>query len=303
MAAAVHQSPPSDSFEFLGGDSVEFPPTLLDEIRDAVLEGFIACPEGGVEVLGVLWGSRGSHRPRAQKICSVTAELSQRRFGPAEIFSHLSRLVEEAERDAQFGPAEVLGWFRSSAEPEIVVTDATLHKQIADFAFPFLVGCFLKFRPVQLSHIRAWTAHSDRNGKFDLRSFQPFLVSAAKSGPLRASIEPDPPTVRHIERIEPAKSLSSTSPSTPIADPARSGRTVGFQMPQLRFIHWAFVVVFLVMIVMGLRLSHNIQQAQALAIRNADLLGQVSRVETRNRRLESLVATMRDQCRSSGKKR
>ncbi|MGH9667518.1 MAG: hypothetical protein ACRD9L_24105 [Bryobacteraceae bacterium] len=95
--------------------SIDYPASLLRQIHTYVLDGFQRLSRGGMEVGGVLFGSREAGRITLQAWRPMSCEYAR---GPCFVLSDadksdLKKLLAACARDPQLRDLEPLGWFAS----------------------------------------------------------------------------------------------------------------------------------------------------------------------------------------------
>ena len=121
---------------------VEWCSTAMDEIRAAATEGFFALPHGGLEIGGVLWGTRANG---GMRIVAARPLECEHALGPTFTLSpnDHARLAAMLAN----GPegCEPLGWYRSRTRGEICFSPGDL--EIHDRYFPEPGQLALMVRP------------------------------------------------------------------------------------------------------------------------------------------------------------
>src|SRR5579871_478892 len=135
--------------------TVEYSLVAIEEIRHAVAEGFQKLSRGGVEVGGVLYGSRDGRTIHVQSMRSIECEHSR---GPAFLLSEHDRelLEEQVRRDLADPRLEGLicvGWFLSHTRSEIMLSESDLEIYSTFFGAPWQVT--LVIRPGRAGSMRA----------------------------------------------------------------------------------------------------------------------------------------------------
>lgn len=106
------------------GHQVEYSQAVMEEIRSAAVEGFMAAPHGGVEVGGVLFGDQEADKVR------ITAQrplLCEHAYGPGFRLSERdhSGLRELLKRTDEQGLRPV-GWYRSRTRSAVELSEEDL---------------------------------------------------------------------------------------------------------------------------------------------------------------------------------
>jgi proteasome lid subunit RPN8/RPN11 len=139
MATGVTRGPEDRTQTWIahGGDfAIEYPGALLDTIRAEAVRGALQLRRGGVEVGGLLFGTRRRNRIR---IVDHRPFQSEHASGPGFQLSEndhaaLRRAIDGAADDEDLVGLELVGWYRSDSRtgPSLSSTDL----QILERAFP-----------------------------------------------------------------------------------------------------------------------------------------------------------------------
>lgn len=135
--------------------TVEYSLVAIEEIRHEVTEGFQKLSRGGVEVGGVLYGSRDGRTINVQSMRPIDCEHSR---GPAFVLSENDRrlLQEQIGRDLADPRLEgmiCVGWFLSHTRSEIMLSESDLEIYSTFFGAPWQVT--LVIRPGRGGSMRA----------------------------------------------------------------------------------------------------------------------------------------------------
>src|SRR6266436_1610005 len=108
--------------------TIEYTLVVLEEIRRAVSEGHQRLSRGGIEVGGVLYGSREGRTVRVLALHEIECEHAR---GPAFKLSDKDRaaLADQLAQDSHEPRLEGMicaGWFLSHTRGEIALTDADM---------------------------------------------------------------------------------------------------------------------------------------------------------------------------------
>lgn len=119
-----------------GGVTVEYPLEIMDELRLAACGGLRQLARGGLEIGGVLFGSRRDQTIRLVNWRTIECEHSR---GPALLLSENDRqrlrgLLEKAENEIDLKGLQPVGWFVSHTRIEVSLLDSDL--EIFDAFFP-----------------------------------------------------------------------------------------------------------------------------------------------------------------------
>ncbi len=121
--------------------TVEYSLIVIEEIRRAVAEGFQRLSRGGIEVGGILYGTREGRTVRILAMRPIACEHAR---GPAFLLSDKDRkgLNEQITADAEDPRLEGLisvGWFLSHTRSEIALGDSDLELYSIFFPAPWQV--------------------------------------------------------------------------------------------------------------------------------------------------------------------
>ena len=135
-----------------GRAAIEYSLVVIEEIRQAVTEGFQRFARGGIEVGGVLYGTYDGKTAdgHTARILAVREIACEHAHGPSFILSDKDRsaLTEQLERDRADPRLEgftALGWFVSHTRSEIVLSPAD--QETFEAFFPELRQVTLVVRP------------------------------------------------------------------------------------------------------------------------------------------------------------
>ena len=134
---------------------IEYSLVVIDEIRQAVTEGFQRLSRGGIEVGGVLYGSVEGRTVRITALREIACEHAR---GPTFLLSDNDRalLTAQLERDRQDPRLEgktAVGWFLSHTRSEITLQQGDLETYDSFFPAPWQVT--LVVRPGRAGVMRA----------------------------------------------------------------------------------------------------------------------------------------------------
>jgi proteasome lid subunit RPN8/RPN11 len=135
--------------------TIEYSLIVIEEIRHAVAEGFQRLSRGGIEVGGILYGTRDGRTVRVLAMRPVACEHAR---GPAFLLSDKDRMVlnEQLTADAEDPHLDGLisvGWFLSHTRSEITLSDSDLELYSIFFPAPWQVT--LVVRPGRGGSMRA----------------------------------------------------------------------------------------------------------------------------------------------------
>src|SRR3984957_7508234 len=134
---------------------IEYSLVVIEEIRHEVAEGFQRLSRGGIEVGGVLYGTRDGRTVRVLAMRPIACEHAR---GPAFLLSDKDRIAlnDQLTRDAEDSQLEGLisvGWFLSHTRSEIALTESDLEIYTIFFPAPWQVS--LVIRPGRGGSMRA----------------------------------------------------------------------------------------------------------------------------------------------------
>src|SRR5580698_10648401 len=135
--------------------TIEYSLIVIEEIRHAVAEGFQRLSRGGIEVGGVLYGTREGRTVRVMAMRPIACEHAR---GPGFLFSDKDRVAlnEQLVRDKEDPQLQELisvGWFLSHTRSEIALTESDLEIYSIFFPAPWQVS--LVIRPGRGGSMRA----------------------------------------------------------------------------------------------------------------------------------------------------
>jgi proteasome lid subunit RPN8/RPN11 len=149
--------------------TIDFDAEKLDEVRIAVIDGFYAVPHGGVEIGGVLYGTRSNDRVRIEDFRRIETEYLT---GPSFHLSDndrdgLRKLLSE-EPPGGNAKLEVVGWFHSHTRSGIQLSPKDLDLYEEFFPRPWQVAMLL--RPENLGPVKAGYFFRDPEGNICLET-------------------------------------------------------------------------------------------------------------------------------------
>ena len=135
--------------------TIEYSMIVIEEIRHAVAEGFQRLSRGGIEVGGILYGTRDGRTVRVLAMRPIACEHAR---GPAFLLSDKDRMVlnQQLAADAEDPHLDGLisvGWFLSHTRSEIALSDSDLELYSIFFPAPWQVT--LVVRPGRSASMRA----------------------------------------------------------------------------------------------------------------------------------------------------
>ena len=135
--------------------TIEYSLVVIEEIRHEVAEGFQRLSRGGVEVGGVLYGTREGRTIRILAMCPINCEHAR---GPAFLLSDNDKqaLEDQLKReleDPRLAGMICLGWFCSHTRSEIALAEPDQQIYEAYFSAPWQVTMVI--RPGRSGSMRA----------------------------------------------------------------------------------------------------------------------------------------------------
>ena len=166
---------------------IEFPPALMEEIRRLVVDAFYSVPRGGVEIGGVLFGTRERTQVRIAAWRPIGCEYA---LGPSFVLSEkdrsgLSDLLAGAKRETALAGMEPVGWFHSHTRSDLTPRKTDL--ELYDRFFGDREDVALIVRPEHLQSTRATFLFRNREGKVESANLEEFTIEPAR---LPASARP-----------------------------------------------------------------------------------------------------------------
>lgn len=254
--------------------SIEYLPTVLEEIRAYATDGFNKIRHGGIEVGGVLFGAKDGDRIR---ILGWRALDCQHAEGPGFVLSAndeaaLTTLAEESRKNPQLGGLEPVGWFHSHTRSGVFLSDSDLGIYDRHFPQPWQIAMVI--RPSQLGPAEVGFFFREPDGKINSKaSYSTFLVDPRP--PAAASPKPDPEPV----------SIPQARPETPTTPAFKRAALKSFPAPA-RSAHtrtqWLWLATSIVLAALGIGVltgvfhdSADFRGKLALNLRAYDHAGQV----------------------------
>src|SRR5580700_6162881 len=182
--------------------TIEYSMIVIEEIRHEVAEGFQRLSRGGIEVGGILYGSRDGRTVRVLAMRLIACEHAR---GPAFLLSDKDRMVlnQQLSADAEDPHLEGLtsvGWFLSHTRSEINLSDSDLELYSIFFPAPWQVT--LVVRPGRGGSMRAgfFVREADGTVKSE-RSYLEFNFPDRLAGVLNSTPGPRPERVQGERRM------------------------------------------------------------------------------------------------------
>ncbi len=202
--------------------TIEYSLVAIEEIRHAVAEGFQRLSRGGIEVGGILYGTREEKVVRIQAMRPIACEHAR---GPAFLLSDKDRkaLNEQIVADAsdpQLDGLISVGWYLSHTRSDIFLSDSDLEVYSIFFPAPWQVT--LVVRPGRGGSMRAGFFVRDSDGSVNAqRSYLDFDFPDRLAGLLSTPVSrfpermPEKPVEGMGERRNHSTSRSDALPGAP----------------------------------------------------------------------------------------
>ena len=126
--------------------AIEYSLVVIEEIRHEVAEGLQKLSRGGMEVGGVLYGSREGRTIRVTAMRPIACEHAR---GPAFLLSDADRQMletqlEHALEDPRLVGLTCLGWFLSHTRTGIMLSDSDMEIYEKHFNAPWQVALVIR---------------------------------------------------------------------------------------------------------------------------------------------------------------
>ena len=244
--------------------TIEYSLVVIEEMRHEVAEGFQRLSRGGIEVGGVLYGTRDGRTVRVTAMRAIACEHAR---GPGFLFSDRDRIAlnEQLLRDKDdplLADLISVGWFLSHTRSEIALSESDL--EIYSIYFPAPWQVTLVIRPGRGGTMRAGFFVREADGTVrGERSYLEFNFPDRLAGILDRP--PDRPVRERPERRAPSFYRAEATAAAPAPAPRESSMLsppfdTGPQLlpPQPAKRKWPWLVVWALLLiaaaVFGLRL-------------------------------------------------
>jgi hypothetical protein len=244
--------------------TIEYSLVVIEEMRHEVAEGFQRLSRGGIEVGGVLYGTRDGRTVRLLAMRPIACEHAR---GPGFLFSDRDRVAlnEQLLRDKDephLKDLSSVGWFLSHTRSEIALTESDLEIYSIFFPAPWQVS--LVIRPGRGGSMRAGFFVREADGTVrGERSYLEFNFPDRLAGILDRS--PDRPARDRPERRAPSFYRAEATAAAPapapretpvLAPPVDAGPQLLPPQPAKRKWPWlvAWALLLIAAVVFGLRL-------------------------------------------------
>jgi hypothetical protein len=268
--------------------TIEYSLVVIEEIRHEVAEGYQRLSRGGIEVGGVLYGTRDGRTVRIMAMRPIACEHAR---GPGFLFSDNDRaalnaqLVQDQE-DPHLQGLMAVGWFLSHTRSEISLNESDC--EIFGIFFPAPWQITMVVRPGRGGAMRAgfFVRETDGNIKAD-QSYQEFNFPDRLAGLFERPMGGErPPRASRGERTTPSyyraesTALAPVPHELPAPDPA-SWQSAGPQLlrPPVPRRKWPLLVTWaaavLVVVILGLRYWMPVAGAEPIALAVVERDGQL----------------------------
>src|SRR5260370_22991379 len=137
------------------GISIEYLHRALEDVRLEAVKGITLLRHGGVQVGGVLFGTREEARIRISDSRALRSEYA---YGPNLLLSQndeeaLKRLLEEAKADPKLSGMEPVGWYHSHTRTGVFLSESDIAVYNRYFPEPWQVALIV--HPAQLGPTEA----------------------------------------------------------------------------------------------------------------------------------------------------
>ena len=178
---------------------IEYRLAVLAEVAGFAKDGLERLARGGVEVGGVLFGTRRGSRI---EISAWRPAACEHAFGPAFRLSAkdeelLDRFLANAPDDPELRDLEAVGWFHSVTRGPLGLREEDIEMPSRRFAAPWQVVFLLK--PEKRGAARASFFLREADGNLDGSPQRPFPIS------------PQPPETARLRAVPPAPRLQGTA--------------------------------------------------------------------------------------------
>jgi proteasome lid subunit RPN8/RPN11 len=200
--------------------SIEYSNSVLEEIRLEAVKGITLLRHGGVEVGGVLFGSKDGDRIRIDAFRALRSEYA---YGPNFVLSRndevaLEKLLQEAKVDPSLEGMEPVGWYHSHTRTGIFLSDKDIAVYNQYFPEPWQIVLIL--HPSQLGPTEAGFFFREADGRLRSESsYSTFTIyPTINTPPIRAEetdIETDAVTPQLLPPTPKAQALTQLLTSPP----------------------------------------------------------------------------------------
>jgi hypothetical protein len=258
--------------------TIEYSLDVLEQVRAAATDGLRQLSRGGLEVGGVLFGTRGANSIHITRWRPIPCEYAR---GPAFLLSQndriaLGQLLQNAKQDPDLNELHPLGWFVSHTKNGLTMLESDL--KIFEHYFPWSWQITLVLNPSRPGVAEAGFFVRDANGNLKSdASYRTFTIApAVRAQVVRRPVsrldyadvreQPTQTPVRS-ELLDQPESEGAVAPPLPARHRALTGR---------RALIWA-VPVLLAIIVLSLMWERNTSPPKppTFAFRASDTSGEM----------------------------
>jgi hypothetical protein len=210
--------------------SIEYSLVVIEEIRHEVAEGFQRLSRGGLEVGGILYGTRDG---RTVRILAMRPMQCEHARGPAFLLSDKDRagLTEQlAAEDPRLENLVPVGWFLSHTRSEIALSEADVEVYSSYFPAPWQVT--LVIRPGRGGSMRAgfFVREADGTVKSE-RSYLEFNFPDRLAGVLDRTPRTERPTTERMGGFQ-RPAPSPVPPTVPAPRETERTPTPAYEGPE-----------------------------------------------------------------------
>ncbi len=261
--------------------TIEYSLVVIEEIRHEVAEGLQKLSRGGMEVGGVLYGTREGRTIRIAAMRPIPCEHAR---GPAFLLSDTDRQMLEAQlehelEDPRLADMTCLGWFLSHTRSEILLSDSDIEIYEKHFGAPWQVT--LVIRPGGGRSIRAGFFVREHDGSVHSdTSYLEFNFPDRLAGVLDRPPRAERPAAERRPSVYP-RDNNQAAVRRDYAPPAAAAAMAGPQLlpPQAPRSKWPWLVlwgaVVLTIVILALRYFALMPRAEPLALTLAERGGQL----------------------------
>jgi hypothetical protein len=206
----------------------------LDDIRLAVVDAFFSVPHGGVEIGGILLGSRNSLETTILDCVPLDCEHA---FGPSftlspRDFARLSALLEETGKNPP--DLQPIGWYHSHTRSGIFLSDVDLELHKRYFPAPWHIALVLK--PHTFQPTRAGFFFREPDGSFHAQaSYLEFILEPLPQLSVPASAVPPPGAATSVRPDSPPPARVIAMPQAAAAGFQPALQSVAADSPEPEF--------------------------------------------------------------------
>ena len=225
---------------------MEWPAELIQQIRADIVDAFMRLPHGGLEIAGVLFGTRIGPTLHISATRPIDCQHAR---GPALVLSdrdqhELERLLNESRADSALNGLEPVGWYVSHTRRpfELADSDSTVFDRF--FSEPMRVTVVVRPEATGEAHFRLFTRNED--GSVDRQNpSQEFTARPERGKPGNHlpddSERPDPEPLRTPVRSQRDPLFSLNEPLTE-KEHSRVPRTSHFKLMAVILIFFLLAV-------------------------------------------------------------